>query len=317
MGLGAAEEQSRGGRGEREAAAPEPRNQQGPRNQQPRSPGTGRALGNSSRAAPAQGGPGGRLGGTGMRRCAASHRPCAFPRSLLGTGPSKRERDWHRRHPRPSKGKGREAPGHRGTAPGSQIGGLATAPACPSDGDPGMGCSVGTEPTTVLSALAKGFHCSAMPFLALRFPSLPCGVCPASKQPLPCCARGPSSAALIPAKSAPCQCAVGVAATVGDRCHGGAAAAHRAHTSTFPTKLWRLVHSLCVCYLPCDIQAQGLLIICSLFQRELLSQSDACQAALYSFQAMQFCSFVLQLHCYSFHRVPGWVGFAAPGNAGA
>ncbi|CAN8220637.1 unnamed protein product [Coccothraustes coccothraustes] len=186
-----------------------------------------------------------------------------------------------------------------------------------SDGDPGMGCSVGIEPTTVLSALANGFHCSTMPLLALPFLSLPCGVCPASMQPLPCCARGPSSAALVPAKSALRQCAVGVAATVGDRCHGGAAAARRAHASTFPTKLWRLVHSLCVCYLPCDIQAQGLLIICSLFQQELLSQSDACQAALYSFQATQFCSFVLQLHCYSFHRVPGWVGFAAPGNAGA
>ncbi|CAN8220655.1 unnamed protein product [Coccothraustes coccothraustes] len=167
-----------------------------------------------------------------------------------------------------------------------------------------MGCRVGTEPTTAPSALAKGFHCPVVPYWALRFPSLPCGACPA-EQPRTCCAHSPGSAVLIPAKSAPRCCAVGVVATVVDRRHGGAALPVRLSTSTFPTKLWHLVHSPHIHSERWDIQAQELAIIHSLFQWELLSLSNACWAALYSLQATQFCRFCAPappLH------LPQWAG---------
>ncbi|XP_054141673.1 uncharacterized protein LOC128942958 [Melozone crissalis] len=73
--------------------------------------------------------------------------------------------------------------------------------------------------------------------------------------------------------------------------------------STFPAKPRHLVNSPHVHSVRWDSRAQGLLIDLSLFQRALLSLRDSCWVALYSFQATQFCSFELQLHCYSFHRL--------------
>ncbi|NWR25986.1 HSF5 protein, partial [Emberiza fucata] len=94
--------------------------------------------------------------------------------------------------------------------------------------------------------------------------------------------------------------------------------------STFPTKLWRLVNSPCVCFVHWDSWAQGLLLDCSLFEQELLSPGDAhgdggngAGPVPHTFRATQFRSFMQQLHCYSFHRVPGCVGSAASGEAGA
>ncbi|NWZ39673.1 HSF5 protein, partial [Brachypodius atriceps] len=95
------------------------------------------------------------------------------------------------------------------------------------------------------------------------------------------------------------------------------------NATTFPAKLWRLVNSPRVRSLRWDSQARGLLIDRSLFERELLSQSDAHSAvgegaggAPDSFQATHFGSFVRQLNLYGFQKVPGWVGAAVPGDAG-
>ncbi|XP_053788518.1 uncharacterized protein LOC128782286 [Vidua chalybeata] len=92
--------------------------------------------------------------------------------------------------------------------------------------------------------------------------------------------------------------------------------------STFPAKLWRLVNSPRVRSVRWDSRARGLLIDRSLFERELLSPGDAQGSASHTFRATQFRSFVRQLYryCYEhygFHKVPGWVGSAAPGDAGA
>ncbi|NXR78733.1 HSF5 protein, partial [Pycnonotus jocosus] len=96
------------------------------------------------------------------------------------------------------------------------------------------------------------------------------------------------------------------------------------NASTFPAKLWRLVNSPRVRSLRWDSQARGVLIDRSLFERELLSQSDAhsgagegAEAAPDSFQATHFGSFVRQLNLYGFQKVPGWVGAAVPGDAGS
>ncbi|NWY33527.1 HSF5 protein, partial [Pheucticus melanocephalus] len=86
---------------------------------------------------------------------------------------------------------------------------------------------------------------------------------------------------------------------------------------TFPARLWHLVNSPHVCSVHWDNRAQGLLIDRSLFQQELLSPRDTCWEAPYSFQAAQFRSFVLQLHCYRFHRVRGWVDSAEPATVRA
>ncbi|XP_053859283.1 uncharacterized protein LOC128821907 [Vidua macroura] len=87
--------------------------------------------------------------------------------------------------------------------------------------------------------------------------------------------------------------------------------------STFPAKLWRLVNSPRVHSVRWDSQSRGLLIDRSLFERELLSPGDAQGPAPHTFRATQFRSFVRQLYRYGFHKVPGWVGSAAPGDAGA
>ncbi|NXR99705.1 HSF5 protein, partial [Oxylabes madagascariensis] len=93
------------------------------------------------------------------------------------------------------------------------------------------------------------------------------------------------------------------------------------NASTFPAKLWRLVHSPRVRSVRWDSQAQGLLIDRSLFERELLSPGGAHRgggkgagSAPDSFQATHFGSFVRQLNLYGFQKVPGWVGAAVPGD---
>ncbi|XP_041267568.1 heat shock factor protein 5-like [Onychostruthus taczanowskii] len=94
-------------------------------------------------------------------------------------------------------------------------------------------------------------------------------------------------------------------------------------TSAFPAKLWRLVNSPRVRSVRWDSRAQGLLIDRSLFERELLSPGHAHGGGEGvgpnpdSFQATHFGSFVRQLNLYGFHKVPGWVGSAEPGDARA
>ncbi|NXB82912.1 HSF5 protein, partial [Donacobius atricapilla] len=93
--------------------------------------------------------------------------------------------------------------------------------------------------------------------------------------------------------------------------------------SAFPAKLWRLLNSPRVRSLRWDSQAQGLLIDRPLFERELLRPCSArtgggegAGASPDSFKATRFGSFVRQLNLYGFQKVPGWVGAAAPGDAG-
>ncbi|RMB89451.1 hypothetical protein DUI87_34163 [Hirundo rustica rustica] len=86
---------------------------------------------------------------------------------------------------------------------------------------------------------------------------------------------------------------------------------------TFPTKLWRLVNDPRIHSVRWDSEAQGLLVDRSLFEWELLSPGSAQGPAPHAFRATQFCSSVRQLNRYSFHKVPGWAGAAAPGHAGA
>ncbi|NWT99979.1 HSF5 protein, partial [Urocynchramus pylzowi] len=83
--------------------------------------------------------------------------------------------------------------------------------------------------------------------------------------------------------------------------------------STFPAKLWRLANDPRVRSVRWDSRAQGLLIDRSLFEQELLSPGRTCQAAPDSFKAMQFHSFVRQLHRYGFHEVLARDGTAEPG----
>ncbi|NXV06321.1 HSF5 protein, partial [Cettia cetti] len=66
-----------------------------------------------------------------------------------------------------------------------------------------------------------------------------------------------------------------------------------------------------------DSRARGLLIDRSLFERELLRRGSAQAPGPHAFRATQFRSFVRQLNRYGFHKGPGWVGAAAPGDAGA
>ncbi|XP_059692932.1 heat shock factor protein 5-like [Haemorhous mexicanus] len=94
--------------------------------------------------------------------------------------------------------------------------------------------------------------------------------------------------------------------------------------STFPAKLWRLANSPRVRSVRWDSRATGLLIDRSLFERELLSSGDAQRGGgdgrappPHTFRATQFRSFVRQLYRYGFLKVPGWLGSAAPGDAGA
>ncbi|KAL9815772.1 uncharacterized protein GJ701_017863 isoform 1-T2 [Geothlypis trichas] len=93
---------------------------------------------------------------------------------------------------------------------------------------------------------------------------------------------------------------------------------------TFPAKLWRLVNSPRVRSVRWDSRAQGLLIDRCLLERELLSSGHAHRGrgrgpapVPHTFRATQFRSFVRQLYRYGFRKVPGWLGSAAPGDAGA
>ncbi|XP_064261335.1 protein ALEX-like [Passer domesticus] len=93
--------------------------------------------------------------------------------------------------------------------------------------------------------------------------------------------------------------------------------------SAFPAKLWRLVNSPRVRSVRWDSHAQGLLVHRSLFERELLGPGPApggggagAGPVPRPFRATQFSSFVRQLYRYGFRRVPGWLGAAAPGDAG-
>ncbi|RMB97307.1 hypothetical protein DUI87_26203 [Hirundo rustica rustica] len=86
---------------------------------------------------------------------------------------------------------------------------------------------------------------------------------------------------------------------------------------TFPAKLWSLVNDPRVRSLRWDSEARGLLVDCSLFERELLRPGGAQGPAPNAFRATQFRSFVRQLYRYGFRKVPGRAGAAAPGDAGA
>ncbi|RMC03810.1 hypothetical protein DUI87_19563 [Hirundo rustica rustica] len=86
---------------------------------------------------------------------------------------------------------------------------------------------------------------------------------------------------------------------------------------TFPAKLWSLVNDPRVRSLRWDSEARGLLVDRSLFERELLRPGGAQGPAPHAFRAAQFSSFVRQLNCYGFRKVPGRAGAAAPGDAGA
>ncbi|XP_041334171.1 heat shock factor protein 5-like [Pyrgilauda ruficollis] len=93
--------------------------------------------------------------------------------------------------------------------------------------------------------------------------------------------------------------------------------------STFPAKLWRLLNSPRVRSVRWDSRAQGLLIDRCLFERELLSPGhapggggDGAGPVPRTFRATRFRSFVRQLYRYGFRKVPGWLGAAAPGDAG-
>ncbi|NXD02685.1 HSF5 protein, partial [Certhia familiaris] len=88
------------------------------------------------------------------------------------------------------------------------------------------------------------------------------------------------------------------------------------NASTFPAKLWRLVNSPSIRSARWDSQARGLLIDRSLLEWELLSPGGAQGPVPHTFRAMQFCSFMRQLNRYGFHKVPGWLGAAAPDDAG-
>ncbi|XP_074389131.1 uncharacterized protein LOC141727135 [Zonotrichia albicollis] len=172
------------------------------------------------------------------------------------------------------------------------------------DGYPGTGCSVGTEPVTAPSALP----CPSVPAKSCH--NLPrCAVPSRARSPREPPRPQPRLCRARPLQVRPARGAISATAEL--------PLPSRLSASTLPAKLWRLVNSPRVRSVRWDSRAQGLLVDRWLFQRELLSLSNACQAAPYSLQATQFRSFVLQLHRYSFHRVPGWVGSAALGNAGA
>ncbi|XP_064261326.1 uncharacterized protein LOC135291226 [Passer domesticus] len=185
-----------------------------------------------------------------------------------------------------------------------------------------------------------------MPCRALPFRAVPCRAEPGQRRepPRPRCARGPGSAALVPAKSGPRRGRAGRerSAPLRPRAAGAAAAvAPRAlrpqaaigamaelplpaglSASAFPAKLWRLVNSPRVRSVRWDSRAQGLLVDRSLFERELLSPGDApgggegLGPTPDSFQATHFGSFVRQLNLYGFHKVPSRVGSSEPGDAG-
>ncbi|XP_062369852.1 heat shock factor protein 5-like [Cinclus cinclus] len=89
------------------------------------------------------------------------------------------------------------------------------------------------------------------------------------------------------------------------------------NAGTFPAKLWRLVNSPRVVSVRWDSRAQGLLIDRSLFERELLSPAPDRAPAPRNFRATRFRSFVRQLYRYGFHKMPGWLGSAVPGDASA
>ncbi|RMB88331.1 hypothetical protein DUI87_35312 [Hirundo rustica rustica] len=88
----------------------------------------------------------------------------------------------------------------------------------------------------------------------------------------------------------------------------------RLGAGTFPAKLWSLANDPRVRSLRWDSEARGLLVERSLFERELLSPGGAQGLAPHAFRATQFCSFMRQLNCYSFCKVPGWAGAAVPGS---
>ncbi|NWW69406.1 HSF5 protein, partial [Ifrita kowaldi] len=98
----------------------------------------------------------------------------------------------------------------------------------------------------------------------------------------------------------------------------------RLNARAFPAKLWSPAKSPQIRSVRWDSQAQGLLIDHSLFEKELLRPAGAhgtggggTATSPDAFKATQFCSFLCQLSCYSFHNVLGRVGTAVPGDAGA
>ncbi|XP_074389132.1 LOW QUALITY PROTEIN: heat shock factor protein 5-like [Zonotrichia albicollis] len=144
-----------------------------------------------------------------------------------------------------------------------------------------------------------GFHCPVVPYQALPFPSLMCGARPPPELPRP----QPRLCRASPLQVRPARGAISATAEL--------PLPSRLSASTLPAKLWRLVNSPRVRSVRWDSRAQGLLVDRWLFQRELLSLSNACQAAPYSLQATQFRSFVLQLHRYSFQGAGlGWLSCA-------
>ncbi|NXO27389.1 HSF5 protein, partial [Cisticola juncidis] len=94
------------------------------------------------------------------------------------------------------------------------------------------------------------------------------------------------------------------------------------NAGTFPAKLWQLVNSPHVHSVRWASQARGLLIKQSFFERELQGLGGVQSLQRWcprtpSGPHLKFRSFVHRLYRYGFHKVPGWVGEAAPSDSRA